>query len=92
MDDISLSKANSEWERAYKFNNRIYEIMQFIVKKEKPRILMNRNPTLNYYSMLLMRVRKVKKDITDFTLSVDRKCGADVKLLELRETPVTECY
>lgn len=46
MDDISLSKANSEWERAYKFNNRIYEIMQFIVKKEKPRILMNRNPTL----------------------------------------------
>ena len=46
IDDISLTKAYSEWSRAYKFNNRIYEIMQFIVKKEKPKILMNRNPTL----------------------------------------------
>lgn len=70
MDDISLSKAYYQWSRAYKFNNKIYEIMQFIVKKEEPRILMNRNPTLNYYSMLLMKVRKVKKDIDDFTLSV----------------------
>lgn len=47
MDDISLSKAYYEWSRAYKFNNKIYEIMQFIVKKEQPRILMNRNPTLD---------------------------------------------
>lgn len=70
MDDISLSKAYYQWSRAYKFDNKIYEIMQFIVEKEKPRILMNRNPTLNYYSMLLMKVRQVKKDIDDFTLSV----------------------
>lgn len=70
MDDISLSKAYYEWSRAYKFNQRIYEIMQFIIKKEKPKILMNRNPTLNYYSMLVMKIRKVKRDIDDFTLSV----------------------
>ena len=71
MDDISLSRANSEWaEASTKFSNRIYEIMQFIIKKENVRILMNRNPTLNYYSMLLMKVRKVKKDFSDFTLSV----------------------
>jgi hypothetical protein len=70
MDDISLSKAYGIWARSYKFDNRVYEIMQFIVKKENPKILMNRNPTLNYYSMLLMNVRKVKKDIDDFTLSV----------------------
>jgi DNA-directed RNA polymerase beta' subunit len=70
MDDISLTKAYDIWRNSYKFDNRIYEIMQFIVKKEKPKILMNRNPTLNYYSMLLMSVRKVKKSIDDFTLSV----------------------
>jgi hypothetical protein len=46
MDDISLSKAYGIWGRAYKFDNRVYEIMQFIVKKENPMILMNRNPTL----------------------------------------------
>ena len=70
MDNISLSKAYYIWQKSYKFDNRIYEIMLFIVKKEKVRILMNRNPTLNYYSMLLMKVRTVKKDITDYTLSV----------------------
>lgn len=70
MDDTSLSKAYYEWKEAYKFNQRVYEIMQFIVKREKAKILMNRNPTLNYYSMLLMNVRNVKKDIEDFTLSV----------------------
>ncbi|MDE7088764.1 MAG: hypothetical protein K2O54_01455, partial [Prevotella sp.] len=55
---------------AYKFNPRIYEIMQFMIKKDDVRILMNRNPTLNYYSILLMKVRSVKKDINDYTLSV----------------------
>ena len=70
MNDISLPKAYDIWSQAYKFDNRIYEIMQFIIKKEKPKILINRNPTLNYYSMLLMDIRSVKKDITDYTLSV----------------------
>lgn len=70
MEDISLGQAYSEWSRAYRFSNKIYEVMQFIVKKEQPKILMNRNPTLNYYSMLLMSIRQVKKDIDDYTLSV----------------------
>ena len=70
MDDIPLSRAYAIWRNAYKFDNRIYEIMQFIVKREKPKILINRNPTLNYYSMLLMSVRQVSRDINNFTLSV----------------------
>lgn len=70
MDDISLAKAYYIWNRAYQFDNRVYEVMQFIVKKEKPKIIINRNPTLNYYSILMMGIRKVKRDITDFCLSV----------------------
>ena len=70
MDDISLTQAWQEYQDAYKFNSHIYEVMNFIIAKEQPRILINRNPTLNYYSILLMRVRKVKSDVTDFTLSV----------------------
>lgn len=46
IDGISLSKANQIWTRAYRFDKRVYEIMQFILKKEKPKILINRNPTL----------------------------------------------
>ena len=49
MDDITLSKAYYIWSHAYKFDNRVYEIMQFIVKKEQPTLLINRNPTLEIW-------------------------------------------
>jgi hypothetical protein len=53
-----------------KFSEKIYELMNYIVKREEPCILLNRNPTLNFYSMLLMKVHKVKRDFDDYTLSV----------------------
>ena len=46
INDIQLSKAYHKWKNSYKFNQHIYEIMLYILKKEKPRILINRNPTL----------------------------------------------
>ena len=70
MDDITLSAAYDRWAASYMFDSKIYEVMNFIVNKEKAMILMNRNPTLNYYSMLLMKIREVKKSINDYTLSV----------------------
>lgn len=70
MDDISLSKAYYRWSRAHVFDSQIYEVMKFIIQKEKPKVLINRNPTLNYYSMLLMSIRDVKRSIDDYTLSV----------------------
>ena len=69
-NDIPLSKAYDKWKRSFKFDKHVYEIMMFIVKKDHPRILINRNPTLNFYSILLMKIRNVKKDDTDYTLSV----------------------
>ena len=46
INDIQLSKAYDMWKRAYKFDNHVYEVMSYIVQKDKPRILINRNPTL----------------------------------------------
>ena len=45
-NDIPLSKAYDKWKRSFKFDKHVYEIMMFIVKKDHPRILINRNPTL----------------------------------------------
>ena len=70
MDGIKLSKAYHKWKMAFKFDKRIYEIMLFILENDKPKLLINRNPTLNYYSMLLMGIRTIKMDKYDFTLSV----------------------
>ena len=44
--------------------------MMMIVEKENVSLLINRNHTLNYYSMLLLKVRKVKRSGTDYCLSV----------------------
>ena len=70
LNHISLAEANEIWESAYTFNEQVYQIMNFIVEKKKPMILINRNPTINYYSLVLMRIRKVKRDPNDYTLSI----------------------
>ena len=70
VDNTSLSRAYDEWKAAFMFDEKVYKIMLFILEKEDPRLLINRNPTLNYYSMLLMKIRTVKKDVTDYTMSI----------------------
>lgn len=70
LDDITLSKAYAIWKQASTFSEKVYEVMQYIIEKEDVRILINRNPTLNFYSMLLMKVRKIKPDGGDYSLSV----------------------
>ena len=66
-----FSESYRQWNEAkIQFSEKIYSIMCYIIDKEKPKILLNRNPTLNYYSMLLLNIRKVKRDFDDYTLSV----------------------
>jgi DNA-directed RNA polymerase beta' subunit len=69
-DNMTLSKAYYQWATAFVFDRTIYEIMLYIIEKDKPKLLLNRNPTLNYYSMLLMTIRNVKEATDDYTLSV----------------------
>lgn len=70
LNDIPLSKAYTIWAKSFMFDNMVLEVMNYIVQKEQPRLLINRNPTLNFYSMLLMKIRMVKHSVDDFTLSV----------------------
>ena len=44
--NISLAAANSIWEEGYDFDQRIYEVINFIIEKEEPCVIINRNPTL----------------------------------------------
>ena len=70
LDDITLSKAYAIWKAASTFDSTVYDIMQFIIKQEDVRVLINRNPTLNFYSMLLMKIRQIKPDGNDYALSI----------------------
>ena len=71
INDITLSKAHSIWKKASKFDQKVYDVMQFIIQYGDVKVLINRNPTLNYYSMLLMNIREVKPDDRDYALSVN---------------------
>ena len=68
--NISLADAYARWKSAYKMDEYVYNIMNYIIQKEHPRILLNRNPTINLYSMLMLKIRRVKKDWKRTTLSV----------------------
>ena len=70
---MSYAKANNKWHRAIKFDQEIYDIMMTIIKIKKVRILINRNPTLHMYSMLTMKIRKVKSNTHDMTLSLPQQ-------------------
>lgn len=70
-ENMSDGQAIHEWSMAkVRFSKKVYEIMNFIVEQETPTILLNRNPTLNFYSMLLLKIRRVKESFDDYTLSV----------------------
>lgn len=69
--NITVSEAYILWNRAtQKFDKRIFDIMTYIVEHYKPKILLNRNPTLNYGGILEMVVKAVKQDYSDLSLSI----------------------
>ena len=69
-ENCTLSQAKRIWKLAATPTPKMLRLMNHIVKKEELCVLINRNPTLNYYSMLLMNIRKVKADPDDYTLSI----------------------
>jgi len=84
LDGISMGKAAMIWQNAFKFDEKVYDIMMFMVEHNDAQLLINRNPTLNFYSMLLMKIRKIKHDKNDYCLSVplsiDHTGEVDIKL------------
>lgn len=72
ISGISEYEAANEWKLAtINYSEKIYQIMKYIIKKRKPKVLINRNPTINYGSFLCMRIKDVKKyDSNDYTMSL----------------------
>ena len=67
----NLASAELEWKKAQlKFSKRIYKIMNYIIDKYEPKILLNRNPTLNFGSVQRVKIVHVKESIRDMTISI----------------------
>ena len=72
MLDCSYEFATEEWSRATRvFNPRIYEVMGYIINKHKPKVVINRNPTINYGSLVCMTVKSVRHGLDDdYTMAI----------------------
>ena len=73
MDKITISEANERWMIATRhFDKRIYLIMKYMIKNSKGglSVILNRNPTISYGSMLSLKIVDVKNSYDDLTMSV----------------------
>ena len=72
INNVSEHVAYEYWYKGtISYNNKLYEIMKYLLKKLKPRLLINRNPTINYGSILLMKIASIKNtDVDEYTMSL----------------------
>lgn len=70
MYAISYNEAFEQWTKGIIYDNSLLGVMKFIIKRDKPRVFINRNPTINYGSFDVMRVIDVTGDLDNYTLSM----------------------
>ena len=73
QNGISLIQAVNKWSKAQmEFNESVYEVMEYILKHTKHGVwcLVNRNPTINYGSIVCCKVKSIKRDYDDLTMSL----------------------
>lgn len=66
----TITRATNYVASKFMYDDYIYSIMCDIVREDQPKIILNRNPTITFGSILLMKIRKVKKDSDDVTLAI----------------------
>lgn len=66
---VSYREAFNRWSRGIK-DGSLMEVMKMVLKKFKPYVFINRNPTINYGSFLVMRVASIIEDLTDYTMAI----------------------
>ena len=72
IDNITENDAYNMWFKArIEYSPKIYEVMNYILKKYKPKIIINRNPTINYGSLLCVKIARIKHEFPeDYTMSL----------------------
>jgi len=66
----TITKASNYLSSKFMYDKYIHSIMMQIIEEDQPQIILNRNPTITFGSILLMKIRKVKTDNNDLTLSI----------------------
>lgn len=71
-DKIPLQDAFKRWNLALlNYDKRIVELCNIMIRSKPLYVLINRNPTLNYGSILCMKVAGIKEDYNDYTMAIN---------------------
>lgn len=69
--DVTVNEAHNIWQQAQlKFDKKVYAVMQYIIEHTECSILLNRNPTLNFGSIVKVKIAHIKPDYSDLTISI----------------------
>lgn len=73
MDNTTVTKAVNKWSKAkMEFSPQVYQVMKYILKHTKHGVwcIINRNPTINYGSMICCKVKEIKTNYDDLCLEL----------------------
>lgn len=68
----TITKASNFLASKFNYDPYVYDVMMRIINEDGIKLILNRNPTITYGSILQMRVRSIKKDADDWTLNLKR--------------------
>ena len=72
IENISFKEAEQEWYNAtLKLNEKIYLIIMKMIQENEIGVILNRNPTIAYGSIMYLRIVDVKHDINDVTMGLN---------------------
>lgn len=66
----TITRAANFLSSKFEYDDYVYKIMCDVIEEDKPKLILNRNPTITFGSILLMSIRSVKKDSGDVTLAI----------------------
>jgi len=66
----TITRATNYVASKFMYDDYIYSIMCQIIEEDHPKIILNRNPTITFGSILMMKIRRVKPDSDDVTLAI----------------------
>ena len=66
----TITKAMNYLSSKFNYDPYVHSVMQRIVHENECYMIINRNPTITFGSILKMKIRDVKKDSSDYSLAI----------------------
>jgi hypothetical protein len=66
----TITRAHNFLKSKFMYDEYVHGLMEEIIHEREVKIILNRNPTITFGSILLMKIRRIKPDSDDMTLAI----------------------